>query len=142
MTLSAALAYFATVFAAAFALGTLRTLVFAPWLGALPAVLMELPLVLGFSWLAADRVLRRWPVAAGGPRALLAMGLLAFALLMLAEAALATLAFRQTLADWAASLITPEGAAGLAGQIAFALIPFTRGRSNWRHKGPRTKAKP
>lgn len=122
--LRAALAYFAIVFAIAFVLGTLRTLVLTPWLGPVPAVLLELPLVLMVAWCTAARVLRRWPVALGGVPALLAMGAVAFALLMMAEAALATLAFGQTLEDWIATLTTPEGRTGLAGQIAFALIPI------------------
>ncbi len=108
----------------AFVLGTLRTLVLTPWLGPVPAVLLELPLVLMVAWCTAARVLRRWPVAFGGVPALLAMGAVAFALLMMAEAALATLAFGQTLEDWIATLTTPEGRTGLAGQIAFALIPI------------------
>lgn len=123
----AAMEYFGLVFGAAFALGALRTLVLAPWAGPLPAVLIELPVVLAVSWSAAGRVLRRWPVAAGGMPALLAMGFVAFALLMLAEAALAP-AFGRSLSAWAGSLRTPEGMVGLAGQIAFALLPAVRGR--------------
>jgi hypothetical protein len=125
--LRAALEYFGIVFALAFLLGVLRTVVLAPWLGPLPAVLVELPVVLAVAWLAAGRALRRWPVAAGGAPALLAMGALAFALLMLAEAALAP-ALGGSLAGWLAGFGTAEGAAGLAGQIAFALIPLLRGR--------------
>lgn len=128
MTIRAALEYFAIVFVVAFALGTLRTLVVAPWLGALPAVLLEVPLILLVAWFTAARVLRRWPVEAGGFPALLAMGGVAFTLLMLAEALVATHAFGQSLTEWLASLATPEGLAGLAGQIAFALVPLCRGR--------------
>ena len=80
--------YFATVFAAGFALGVLRTLLLLPAVGPLIAVLIELPLILGISWLACSRILRHWPQT--DTRAV-AMGAFAFALLMLAEAAISLL---------------------------------------------------
>ena len=126
MIFAAALAYVATVFAAGFLLGTLRVLIVAPRLGEFRAVALEAPVILLISWIVAGRVLRRWPVAAGGLRALAAMGALAFALLMLAESTLATLAFGQTLPEWFAALATPAGALGLAAQIGFAAIPALR----------------
>ncbi|HSF62739.1 MAG TPA: hypothetical protein VLA78_00005 [Paracoccaceae bacterium] len=124
--LTAALAYFALVFAAGFALGTARVLLLAPRLGETGAVALELPVMIALSWLSASWVLRRRPLPPGAPR--LAMGAVAFALLMGAEAALAVLAFGQTPAAWAAALATPPGALGLAGQILFALIPWLHGR--------------
>lgn len=122
----AATVYFGAVFAAGFVLGTLRVLVLAPRLGDLGAVAVELPVMLALSWVIAARVLRRHPLPPGGPR--LAMGALAFALLLLAEAALAYLLAGQTPAGWAASLATAPGLLGLAGQIAFALMPWLQGR--------------
>jgi hypothetical protein len=118
-----ALAYFAAVFAAGFALGTLRTLWLAPRTGDLAAVALELPVMLALSWLAAGAVLRRWPLPRGTPR--LAMGGGAFVLLMLAEAGLAA-ATGTPPAAWAAGLLAPAGALGLAGQAAFAAIPALR----------------
>jgi hypothetical protein len=118
----AALAYFAAVFACAFLLGALRVGLVAPATGALLAVAIELPIVLAISWLVAGRVLRRWPLS--GPAAL-AMGALAFAILILAEFALA-LAFGQTPARFLSDLATPAGALGLAGQVGFAAIPALR----------------
>ena len=59
----------------------------------------------------------------GGGEAL-AMGLCAFAILMLAEVALARLLTRQSPGEWAASLLTPEGALGLGGQVLFGLMPW------------------
>ena len=61
-----ALLYVATVFAAAFILGTLRVLVLAPRLGELAAVTLEVPVVLGLSWIVAGWVLRRWPLPGPG----------------------------------------------------------------------------
>jgi hypothetical protein len=123
MVLKPALAYFAVVFAAAFAFGALRVTLIAPHMGPLAAVAVEVPLVLGLSWLVAGRVLRRWPLTTTGA---LTMGALAFALLMLAEFALAYALSGQPPAAYAATFLTAPGALGLAGQIGFALIPALR----------------
>lgn len=120
----AAILYVAVVFAAAFLLGALRVSVVVPMTGALLAVALEVPVVLGLSWIVAGRVLRRWPLPLGGR---IAMGGIAFVLLMLAEMALAVL-FGQTLGQFLAAMATPPGALGLAGQIGFAAIPALRGR--------------
>ena len=121
-----ALVYVATVFAAAFVLGALRVLVVAPRLGELAAVALEVPVVLGLSWLVAGRVLRRWPLPRQGQR--LAMGGLAFALLMLAETVLGLTLFGRTTAGILAAMDTLPGLVGLAGQIGFALVPALRGQ--------------
>lgn len=84
---------------------------------------LEVPLILGLSWLVADRVLRRWPLTTYPA---LAMGALAFTLLMLAEFALAYALSGQTPPVYAATFLTGPGALGLAGQIGFALIPALR----------------
>lgn len=116
-----ALAYFLPVFALGFVLGTVRTLWLAPAIGPLAAVAAELPIMLAASWLLARRVVRRHAIAA--PATALAVGLTAFALLLLAELALAMTLAGQGVAEWAASLTTPPGALGLAGQAVFALLP-------------------
>mgnify|MGYP000632588975 CR=1 FL=1 len=121
-----AIVYVSTVFAAAFALGTLRVLLVAPRLGELAAVTLEVPVVLGLSWLVAGRVLRRWPLPRPGQR--LAMGGLAFALLMLAETILGIALFGRSLAGILATVATLPGLVGLAGQIGFALVPALRGQ--------------
>ena len=118
----AAASYFLPVFAVAFLLGALRVTLVAPQTGPLLAVALEVPLVLALSWLVAGRVLGRWPLALPDR---LAMGALAFALLMLAELTLA-LAFGQTPARFLSDLATPPGALGLAGQIGFGLVPALR----------------
>lgn len=124
----AALAYWAWVFAAGFALGTVRTLWLAPRLGPLAAVAAELPIMLAISWIAARRIIARHAIV--GHADALAMGALAFALLLLAEAALARVLGGQGVAAWAEELATPHGALGLAGQALFALLPagLVRGR--------------
>lgn len=127
-TVKAGAAYFAIVFAVGFALGTVRTLFIAPRLGEHLAVVIELPFMLGASWLACGWAVRRWQVvAAAGPR--LTMGAVAFGLLMIAELTLSATAFDRSPADFLRNLSTPHGLTGLAGQIIFALIPLLhRGR--------------
>lgn len=118
----AAAAYWAVVFACAFALGVFRTLWLAPQIGALAATLCEVPVVLGISWWAARRVTARFRIADGGEA--LAMGLAAFALLMLAEVSLAGVLSGQSPGQWLRGLATLAGAVGLAGQVLFALMPW------------------
>lgn len=85
---AAAAVYFAWVFGAGFALGVVRELWLAPRVGARTAQLLETPLMLGVVLIAARASVRRFAV----PRRLgarLAVGLLALALLLGAEVALA-----------------------------------------------------
>ncbi len=118
----AGLAYFAVVFPVAFAFGTFRTLVLAPVIGKMAAVMTELPLLLAVSWISSLWLVGRFGVSANMAERLI-MGGVAFAVLMVAEACLAVLGFGQTLLQY---LETFQGAAahlGLAGQIAFACLP-------------------
>jgi hypothetical protein len=114
------LRYFLGVFALGFGLGTVRTLWLAPAIGDLAAVVVELPLMLGFGWWWCRRLLNGRTLGTGA-RAV--MGGSAFAWLMLAELGLA-LAVGQGLAGWLAGLVTPAGRLGLAGQLAFAALPL------------------
>lgn len=123
----AAFLYFVLVFAAGALMGTLRVLVVAPVTGALGAVLIELPLMLALSWAALRLVLRLRPVNPALPLRL-GMGFLAFCLLMLAEYLLSAVLTGAGIGAFLAALSTPEGAAGLAGQIVFALMPALEGR--------------
>ena len=87
-TLGAALAYFGLVFGAGFVLGVLRTLFVVHRIGARAAELLEMPLMLLVIVLAARWIVRHRVVAqrtSGAWR----VGLLALALLLGAEIALA-----------------------------------------------------
>ena len=117
------LGYFAAVFAAGFAMGTLRVLVIAPRLGEVPAVLLELPVMLAVAWLVCGWLVRGRDLTAG--QAAL-MGAVAFACLMLAEAALSVLVFARSLSDHIALYAQAPHLAGLAGQVGFAALPLLR----------------
>lgn len=126
--LKAAAAYFALVFTLAFMLGAFRVTVLVPRVGELVAVMLEVPVMLTAAWFVCRRVVRHFAVpSAAGPR--LAMGGAAFALLMVVEFALAVTAFGRSPGTFFASLATPAGALGLAGQAVFGLWPWWQGRA-------------
>ena len=118
-------AYFAIVFAAGFVLGTIRVLLIVPAIGELRAVTLELPLILGWSWLATGWLIRRFTVPKA-TKARLTMGGVAFALLMAAEIATFTLTQNQPPTAWPRQFLQPAQTLGLLGQIAFALLPLIR----------------
>jgi hypothetical protein len=122
-TLRAAMVYFGVVFAAGFVFGTIRTLLLVPRIGALPAVLVEAPLILIVSWLVCDRVLAHWSVPPQWPWRLL-LGVVAFALLIAAEMALARVLSGSSLATYA----TAAAQVGLLAQLLFAALPLLRRR--------------
>jgi hypothetical protein len=121
--LKASLAYFVIVFTFAFILGTVRVLVVAPRLGELVAVILEVPLVIFVSYLAARFCTARFAVPANkGPR--LVMGLAAFALLMAVEFILSVLMFGRPPSAFLTGFTHLPGQIGLAGQIVFGLMPW------------------
>lgn len=117
--------YFAFVFAAGFVLGTVRILLLIPAMGEGRALLLEIPVMLAISWVMAGALIRRHGVPARVAARLL-MGGVAFALLMLAEALLGIYGFGRSLQELMGHYATLTGAAGLAGQGVFALIPVLR----------------
>lgn len=121
----AGLAYFTGVFALAFLLGVLRRMFLTPMLGAVGAVLLELPILLVFSWVIAGRIDQRMQIPARWrERALI--GIVAFSVLMLAEIGLAVAAFAMSLPEYLQNFQSLEGVIGLAGQLVFAVIPLLR----------------
>jgi hypothetical protein len=124
--LRAAALYWAAVFALGFVLGTIRVLWVIPLVGLMPATLIELPLILTGSWLAAGWLVRRFGITSAGEA--LVVGALAFAILMVAECALASVLTGQSPAEWLAGLRQPHALLGLAGQVVFALMPWWRVR--------------
>lgn len=119
-SIKAALAYWGAIFALGFLLGTVRTLWLAARIGETGAVLVELPVMLAASGLAAGAFTRRFGIGSASQAA--AMGATAFALLMASESVLA-LALGQSLAQWLGAMTRTPGALGLAGQAVFAIMP-------------------
>lgn len=115
------LRYYAIIFGLAFVMGVARTLVIAPRLGATVAVLLEVPIIVVASWFAARHLLRHRSFTLLQSAA---MGATGFTLTMVSEVVLARILRGQRAADWAADVMTPLGLIGLAGQIAFAVMPL------------------
>lgn len=119
---AAGAAYFAVVFAVGWVLGPLRELVIVPRLGRFAGVVMEAPLMLAASLVAARWIVRRLAV----PRALdtrLAMGGVAFALLMAAELLGARWLRGLSFAEYLARFGTPAGLVSLLLFLLFAVMP-------------------
>lgn len=120
-------AYFAIVFIAGIVLGTIRVALLAPNLGPLVSVMIELPFILAICWFVAGFLLRNLPLSAAANEDILA-GVIAFVLLIAAEAALAMVLASTPPAAFFGRMLTPEGLVGLAGQLVFAAIPAIRAR--------------
>lgn len=126
--LRAAAAYFGLVFAVGFALGIWRTLLLAPRLGERWAELLEMPLMVGASYLAARWVVRRFAVPRDA-RSRLYVGFAALGLLLIAELLVVLLVQRASLAEYVAGRDPISGAVYLLALLLFALMPWLVGRS-------------
>jgi hypothetical protein len=115
-------AYFGIVFTCAFAVGTVRVLIVAPRIGEVAAVLLEAPIIIALSWFVCGWSVPRFAVPAG-PAARVGMGVVAFALLMAAEAGLAVLVFGQSLAAHFAAYTRLAAAPGLWAQLVLPPCP-------------------
>lgn len=117
--------YWGIVFTWAFFLGVLRSAVIAPRFGEVAAVVVEVPFVLWASWFSSRWIMLRLGVGSTVLERLV-MGGAAFALLMGAELALSVFMAGRPAADWLASFATLPGAIGLAGQVAFGIVPLAQ----------------
>jgi hypothetical protein len=123
--LKAGATYFAIVYFFGFMLGTVRVLLLAPRIGEVSAVLLETPIVLAASWIACRWCTGRFVVPhEAGPR--LAMGGVAFALLIVGEVGVSMLAFGRSWGDTVAATLSPSGLIGLSAQAIFALLPLVQ----------------
>jgi hypothetical protein len=119
----AGLAYFAIVFAVGFALGTLRVFVLIPRFGDhVTAVIVELPIMLAVSWIASQWLIARFDVPESFS-ARLVMGSLAFTTLLIAELGVSVFGFGRTPSAHLEQYRQLPALLGLAGQVAFAVIP-------------------
>lgn len=114
--------YFAGIFALGFVFGTLRELVFAPLVGRGIVVLIEAPLILLAAWFLCRWLLSRFAPLDGVGQHLL-MGMIAFFLLLVGEAAVAVGLMAASLASHFAGYTTISGMLELLPQMAFGLFP-------------------
>ena len=114
--------YFALTFVAAFAFGTVRTLVLEPRLGETWAVACEAPFLLAVMIVAARIVVPRVKPSTESA-ALLGVGAIGLVLQEIAELAL-IYASGETAADHIAHLQTPAGMIYLAMLVVFLLTPL------------------
>lgn len=119
------LAYFGVVFAAGFALGTLRVLVLAPKLGESTAVLVELPIILAVSWATCRWIIIRFAVPENLTARLIMDGL-AFAVLFGAEIGVSVVGFGRTLLAHMEQHQQLPALIGLAGRVLYALFPVVQ----------------
>lgn len=124
--IKAGLLYFAGIFAIGFALGGIRIMFLLPLMSELYAVLLELPIILGMSWILCQKAIAKFEVVRNiGPR--LTMGLTAFMCLILAEFLLWSIMFDDGAASFVSRYATSAGFVGLFGQILYALMPVFHG---------------
>jgi hypothetical protein len=114
--------YFIIVFGAGFLMGALRVLVVAPAIGELGAVIAELPILLILSWIVCGFLVKRHSVKSTVSERV-AMGGIAFLLLMLCEPTFAIFAFNRTAIEYFSQFRSLSGLVGLLGQVAFSTIP-------------------
>lgn len=117
------------MFAIGFAMGGVRLLLLVPMLGELLAVVIEVPIMLGFSWLLCGRAIQHWEVL---PQLSIrvVMGVSAFGCLMIADTILGIFAFGNSFGELLARWGSAAGAIGLAGQVMFGLFPLVRLRAS------------
>ncbi|MBS0616208.1 MAG: hypothetical protein JSR58_06625 [Verrucomicrobia bacterium] len=120
--------YFLALFALGFVLGTLRVVFVAPQIGELFAISLELPLMLGASWVICLRLLRQATFLLTRKN-LWIFGGSAFAYLMIAEWWVAVSIIKISMGAYFTHFATWPGMIGLAGQIVFGLLP----RLSWKH---------
>ena len=126
-TLKAAVLYFAIVFGAGFVLGPLRILWVAPRLGTRTAELIEAPIMLAISIVAAQWIVRRLAVPARtSSRA--GMGIVALALMLTAEFSLMLWLRGISIHEYIATRDPVSGTVYYLSLGIFAILPWLIGR--------------
>ncbi len=121
--MAAGAVYFALVFAAGFALGTIRVLLLVPRLGVRTAELLEMPVMFVIILLAARFVVRRFstPDAA---KSRLVVGCTALSLAVAAELLVAVAFQRQSIGETIAGRDPVSGSVFLAMLVLFGAMPL------------------
>lgn len=121
--LKAGVLYFAVVFGAGFVLGTIRVLWVIPRLGSRTAELMEAPLMVGVTILAARWVARRLRLPTS-PGVRLGAGLIALALLLAAEFGVALRLRGLTISQYLSGRDPVAGSVYVVSLLLFAFMPL------------------
>jgi hypothetical protein len=124
-TIQAGLAYFAIVLGTGFLLGMIRVPFIVPRMGERWAELAEMPIMATVIYFASEFILRRFPEI-GTPSRSLVTGLLALALTVATELALATVLQDRTLVEFIASRDKVSGSVYVALLLVFAVMPRLR----------------
>ena len=122
-TLKASALYFATVFGAGFALGTVRVLLVVPRVGERTAELMEAPVMVAVSCLAARWIVRRFALPPA-PSQRLAVGLIALVLMLAFEFGFVLQLRGLTIAEYFATRDRVSGTVYYLSLALFALFPL------------------
>ncbi|MBI3934825.1 MAG: hypothetical protein HY316_09030 [Acidobacteria bacterium] len=119
----ASVLYFALVFAAGFAFGTIRVLLVVSRLGERTAELMEAPAMIAISYFAARWVVRRFALPPA-PVKRLAVGLIALALMLAFEFGFVLPLRGLTIAEYFATRDPVSGTVYCISLALFALFPL------------------
>ena len=126
-TARAALAYFVLVFGAGFILGSIRVPFLVPRLGERVAELIEMPFMFVIIMFAARFIVKRFALPTAAP-VRLSVGIIALALLLIAEILFNTALQSQTLGAYIASRDPVSGSVYLALLVLFAVTPLILAR--------------
>jgi hypothetical protein len=119
----AGVAYFGCMFAVGFTLGVVRVAFIVPLLGELLSISLELPVILLTSWVVCQWLTSRLTVPAKLiPRSI--MGVVAFVLLMVGELSISVLLSGRSTTEHLRLYAEYSHIIGLAGQLAFAVLPI------------------
>ena len=121
--LKSAMLYFALVFGAGFVLGTIRVLLVVPRIGTRTAELIETPVMIVVSFIAARWVVRRFAVPPTATQ-WIAMGLLALGLLLGGDFTFVLWLQGLTISEYLAGRDPVAGTAYLVALGVFAVMPL------------------
>ncbi len=111
------------VFVVGFAFGVVRMMLLEPNLGELWPIIIEVPIILGVSWILCQRAIAVLRVS-GDWRSRALMAVVSLTVLLIAEITLWTMMFDYSLVTFFVRYTTLAGAIGLIGQITFASFPM------------------